>query len=60
MTIDEALKIVMRELNGILIPASESAKMESVKGGLQNVITAVENQMAQEAQTEKEAQKNED
>lgn len=60
MTIDEALKIVMRELNGILIPASESAKMESVKGGLQNVITAVENQMAQEAQTEKEAQDHED
>lgn len=63
MTIDKALEIVMRELNGILIPASESAKMESVKGGIRDVITAVQNQLAQEAQqaqAKKEAQEHED
>lgn len=61
MYIDEALKIVMDELKGILIPASESEKMQNVKNGIQGVITAVQNQRTQEQQsTDQEEQSHED
>ena len=51
MTIDEALKIVLDNLNGIMIPASESEKMTKVKTNILEVITAVENDRAMKKQT---------
>lgn len=48
MTIDEALNRVLATMNSILIPASESGKMEAAKGGIQAVITSVQNARAQE------------
>lgn len=59
MTIDEALKIVLNKLNGILIPASETEKMQAVKGNIQEVITAVRDQRAIDQQ-KKEAKAHED
>ena len=41
MFIDEALKVVLGELNNIMIPASEAEKMTKVKTNIQEVITAV-------------------
>lgn len=46
MTIDEALNVVLGELNGIMIPASESEKMTKVKTNILEVITAVQNDRA--------------
>lgn len=50
MTIDEALKVVMNDLNGIMIPASESEKMTKVKTNILEVITAVQNDRAMKQQ----------
>ena len=58
MTIDEALKIVLNNLNSIMIPASESEKMTKVKTNILEVITAVQNDRAIKQQT-KEGQQNE-
>lgn len=43
MYIEDALRKSLDELNKILIPASESARMENVKIGIANVIVACEN-----------------
>ena len=50
MTIDDALNIVLGELNGIMIPASESEKMTKVKTNIAEVITAVQNDRAMKQQ----------
>ena len=54
MTIDEALNIVMNNLNSIMIPASESEKMTKVKTNILEVITAVRNDRAMKQQTKEE------
>ena len=48
MTIDEALNSVLSTLNTVLIPASESGKMEAAKGGIMAVITSVQSARTQE------------
>ena len=50
MTIDEALNVVMNDLNGIMIPASESEKMTKVKTNILEVITAVQHDRAMKQQ----------
>lgn len=60
MYIDEALENVMTELNGVLIPASESEKMENVKGGIRKVIISVRSAREQAAKAAKEAEKKEE
>lgn len=54
MTIDEALNIVLNDLNGIMIPASESEKMTKVKVNIAEVITAVQRDRAMKQQKEEE------
>ena len=54
MTIDEALKIVLNDMNSIMIPASESEKMTKVKTNILEVITAVQNDRAMKRQTKEE------
>jgi hypothetical protein len=54
MTIDEALNIVLNDLNGIMIPASESEKMAKVKVNIAEVITAVQRDRAMKQQKEEE------
>lgn len=54
MTIDEALNIVLNNLNSIMIPASESEKMTKVKTNILEVITAVRNDRAMKQQTKEE------
>lgn len=54
MTIDEALNVVLNDLNGIMIPASESEKMTKVKVNIAEVITAVQNDRAAKRQKEEE------
>ena len=51
MTIDEALNVVLNDLNGIMIPASESEKMTKVKTNIAEVITAVQHDRAMKQQT---------
>jgi len=60
MTIDEALTIVLRKFDDILIPAKESEKASEVKNGNRAVITSVQSARAQEAQQAQEAQKKEE
>ena len=48
MLIDEALKNVLSTLNGILIPGSESGKMEAAKNSIHAVIASIEKARAQE------------
>ena len=55
MTIDDALKIVLDNLNGIMIPASESEKMTKVKTNILEVITAVQNQRTQKQEVQHDA-----
>lgn len=59
MTIDEALNVVMNDLNGIMIPASESEKMTKVKTNILEVITAVQHDRAMKQQ-ESEVQRDAD
>lgn len=54
MTIDEALKIVLNDMNTIMIPASESEKMTKVKTNILEVITAVQNDREMKQQTKEE------
>ena len=54
MTIDEALNVVLNDLNGIMIPASESEKMTKVKTNILEVITAVQRDRAAKQQKEEE------
>lgn len=54
MTIDEALNVVLNDLNGIMIPASESEKMTKVKVNIAEVITAVQRDRAMKQQKEEE------
>lgn len=54
MTVDEALKIVLNDLNGIMIPASESEKMTKVKTNILEVITAVQHDRAMKQKQEGE------
>lgn len=54
MTIDEALKIVLNDMNGIMIPASESEKMTKVKTNILEVITAIQNDRAMKQQAKEE------
>lgn len=54
MTIDDALNVVLNDLNTILIPASESEKMTKVKTNILEVITAVQNDRAMKQQTKEE------
>lgn len=54
MTIDEALHVVLNDLNGIMIPASESEKMTKVKVNIAEVITAVQRDRAMKQQKEDE------
>ena len=42
MTIDQALKNALAVLDSVLIPASETAKVENVKISIRGVIEAVE------------------
>jgi hypothetical protein len=50
MTIDDALNIVLNDLNVIMIPASEAEKMTKVKTNILEVITAVRNDRAMKQQ----------
>lgn len=52
MTIDEALNVVLNDLNGIMIPASESEKMTKVKVNIAEVITAVQRDRSMKQQKE--------
>lgn len=59
MTIDEAMQIILRKLDNILIPGSESGKMEAVKNDVREVAKFARNEAAkraaQEAKKEEES-----
>lgn len=55
MTVDEALNIVLNDLNCIMIPASESEKMTKVKTNILEVIMAVQHDRQMKQEGEKHA-----
>lgn len=64
MTINEAMQIILRKLDNILIPGSESGKMEAVKNDVREVAKFASNEAArraaQETMKEKEERADED
>lgn len=52
MYVDEALNIVLKDLNKILIPSSEAEKMAKVKTNIREVILAVQNDRSSAKNTE--------
>lgn len=53
MYIDEALERAIATLNSVMIPASESGKIEKVKRGMRDVINSVR-EMRERQQAERE------
>lgn len=63
MYIDQALTGVLAELDSVMIPASESGKVEKIRGGIRKVICAVQADRAkrqEEQETAKEEKGNDD
>ena len=52
MLIDEALKAVLLTMDGILIPGSESGKMEAAKNSIRAVIASIEKAREQEQRSD--------
>lgn len=52
MTIDEALNIVLKDLNKIMIPSSEAERMTKVKTNIREVILAVQSDRSSAKNTE--------
>ena len=52
MYVDEALNIVLKDLNKILIPSSEAERMTKVKTNIREVILAVQSDRSSPKNTE--------
>lgn len=56
MTMDTALNHVLNKINTIMIPASESRKIEEIKGDIVTMINVVRNDRAKREAEQREAE----